>query len=743
MDSRRDAATNGSPSKDALPLSETNGDNNNTAAFLANGESTSHRDTETHPPLSSLTSTDAHHQPEPPSSSLVDTTPVPPVIEQPIPDLRDEAAAASLEHPSRPNETAEAMNQDLSKKSQQSEDVAMTSPMDILGADASQPPISDEAMEVIEDAPPADGQSQAHSTTQSVKLETSASRLENAAEPAPSSPKPTTSAGPEDTEMADAPSSTTKVSRERDEDEQSEGPAAKRTKTEGDASAAPEFKVPDASAAGPTQRAPLSVQTSNLSSNSAAPPTASSSVPITKAQFKFMLHGIRSLKKMNVATAFIHPVDPVALNIPTYYEIVKQPMDIKAMEAKLKEEKYNSVDEYKADFALMVRNAELFNGLDHPVTKSAQQLQESFLKQMANLPKADAAEPTAAEKKAKKAAATPTPRATAARRESRQQTAQSTNAGSPQFALPASGIPIIRRESTVGEGGRPKREIHPPAPRDLPYLSSKPKKKKFQWELKFCQEVVNELNKPKHGGIGYPFYNPVDPVALKIPHYHKVIKKPMDLGTISSNLKNGQYENAKEFESDIRLMFQNCYKFNPVNDPVHQMGKEFERVFDKKWEEKNQWIKDHAPPSGPTSPVTSDHEESEEEEEEEEDEDSELAKLKMQLAVTQKMVEAMEKRKEKTTPPVAGKKGSKAKNSSSKKPGRKSGGASQSSATKKDRKSSLSKTSKPSRPPHQVTYEEKRWISEKINALPDDKMNEALIIIKRNMPKLGVRTFIP
>ena len=36
------------------------------------------------------------------------------------------------------------------------------------------------------------------------------------------------------------------------------------------------------------------------------------------------------------------------------------------------------------------------------------------------------------------------------------------------FALGPTGVPLIRRDSmTVGDG-RPKRKIHPPAPRDLP-----------------------------------------------------------------------------------------------------------------------------------------------------------------------------------------------------------------------------------------------------------------------------------
>jgi len=37
----------------------------------------------------------------------------------------------------------------------------------------------------------------------------------------------------------------------------------------------------------------------------------------------------------------------------------------------------------------------------------------------------------------------------------------------------------------------------------------------------------------------------------------------MDLGTVKHKLTNNLYEKAKDFEEDVRLIFKNCYKFNP------------------------------------------------------------------------------------------------------------------------------------------------------------------------------------
>lgn len=78
----------------------------------------------------------------------------------------------------------------------------------------------------------------------------------------------------------------------------------------------------------------------------------------------------------------------------------------------------------------------------------------------------------------------------------------------------------------------------------------------------------------------------MDPVALNCPSYFKIIKEPMDLSTVQEKMNNNAYETADEFESDVRLIFKNCYRFNPDGTPVNKMGKRLEAIFDKKWAEK-------------------------------------------------------------------------------------------------------------------------------------------------------------
>lgn len=77
---------------------------------------------------------------------------------------------------------------------------------------------------------------------------------------------------------------------------------------------------------------------------------------------------------------FTTPVDPVALNIPTYHSIIKQPMDLGTMNEKLQRGEYESAKDFKSDFNLIVKNCVKFNGEPHPVTDAVKQLEALFEK---------------------------------------------------------------------------------------------------------------------------------------------------------------------------------------------------------------------------------------------------------------------------------------------------------------------------------------------------------------------------
>ena len=68
--------------------------------------------------------------------------------------------------------------------------------------------------------------------------------------------------------------------------------------------------------------------------------------------------------------------------------------------------------------------------------------------------------------------------------------------------------------------------------------------------------------------------------------YHKIIKKPMDLGTIDKKLREGKFSKEKidtEFYKEVTLVFDNAIKYNPNDNEIHKLALELKKHFDDTW----------------------------------------------------------------------------------------------------------------------------------------------------------------
>jgi hypothetical protein len=80
---------------------------------------------------------------------------------------------------------------------------------------------------------------------------------------------------------------------------------------------------------------------------------------------------------------------------------------------------------------------------------------------------------------------------------------------------PSTSVPVIRRNETEN-AGRPKREIHPPPPKDLPYADV-PKKQRRRSvkkdasneQLRFCVKILDQMGRKQHAAVVGPFAEPV------------------------------------------------------------------------------------------------------------------------------------------------------------------------------------------------------------------------------------------
>lgn len=68
-------------------------------------------------------------------------------------------------------------------------------------------------------------------------------------------------------------------------------------------------------------------------------------------------------------------------------------------------------------------------------------------------------------------------------------------------------------------------------------------------------------------------------LASSFQDYHKLIKQPMDLGTVKKRLENNYYWSGKECIQDFNTMFTNCYVYNKPGEDVVVMAQTLEKLF--------------------------------------------------------------------------------------------------------------------------------------------------------------------
>jgi len=87
---------------------------------------------------------------------------------------------------------------------------------------------------------------------------------------------------------------------------------------------------------------------------------------------------LKSLMAHPYGWVFNNPVDPVALNIPDYFNIIKSPMDFGTIKAKLEKNDYSGTEDFADDVRLTFSNATTYNPPGNDVHMMAQALRKIF-----------------------------------------------------------------------------------------------------------------------------------------------------------------------------------------------------------------------------------------------------------------------------------------------------------------------------------------------------------------------------
>ncbi|XP_006001132.1 bromodomain-containing protein 3 isoform X1 [Latimeria chalumnae] len=517
---------------------------------------------------------------------------------------------------------------------------------------------------------------------------------------------------------------------------------------------------------------------------------------------------MKALWRHNFAWPFQQPVDARSLNLPDYYVIIKNPMDLGTIKKRLEHNYYCKAMECIEDFNTMFTNCYVYNRPGDDIVLMAQALEKLFLQKVAQMPQEEIEVSMIRDKRGGKGkgrkstgggvqqVATITsvtklkppplvsdpviqqPVITVIQTQTKVSQLPKTLTPLSSAQLIPKGVkrkadtttPTTSVVTTSSESSPTPKELKPakipsrresgrpikPPKKDLPdsqLQHQTGKKPKLSEQLKYCNCILKEMFAKKHAAYAWPFYKPVDAEALGIHDYHDIIKHPMDLGTIKKKMDSREYKNAQEFAADIRLMFMNCYKYNPPDHEVVAMARKLQDVFEMRFARIPDELVESVPPFLPITGISKSSSSSESSSDDSSDSESSsenseeeraqrLARLQEQLRAVHEQLQAL------SQAPLSKPKKKKDKLKKKKeKCKRKDGGDEKKVKSKLQKKlkktssgSSQSKKIKQETPPECVsdeeinakpmTYDEKRQLSLDINKLPGDKLGRVVNIIQ-------------
>ncbi|XP_024909028.1 bromodomain-containing protein 3-like isoform X5 [Cynoglossus semilaevis] len=281
-------------------------------------------------------------------------------------------------------------------------------------------------------------------------------------------------------------------------------------------------------------------------------------------------------------------------------------------------------------------------------------------------------------------------------------------------------------------------------------------------QMKHCDAILKEMLSKKHAAYAWPFYKPVDAEALELHDYHDIIKHPMDLSTVRKKMDKGEYNDPQSFATDVRLMFSNCYKYNPPDHEVVAMARKLQDVFEMRFAKiPDEGLEASVPSTMPlvskstASSDSSNNSSSDESSDSEEERATRLAELQEQAPVSKPKKKKEKKDKEKKKEKEKDK-GNKGKTEDEKKPkaaAQQPKPANQKKAPARKANSTVTATRQPKKGSKTsgggsangddgeesslpMTYDEKRQLSLDINRLPGEKLGRVVHIIQSREPSL-------
>lgn len=262
-----------------------------------------------------------------------------------------------------------------------------------------------------------------------------------------------------------------------------------------------------------------------------------------------------------------------------YYEMISNPIDMKTIEGKNRNNEYRNLNDLEKDLLLMVRNAKTYNKPGSQIYKDANTLRKLFIAKKIELEQ----------------------RKILPLKSSDRIKAKRTSSSKFNKSFEDSPNASLNHEDSLVEDANDSGLEDEDDPMYKLY------------------EFVRSYKNSNDVRLSDPFMRL--PNRRYYPDYYDEIKRPTTLGKIKSKIKSNQYANLDEMLDELNIMFKNALKYNLKDSQIYRDALELQKQCFNKAKEYTEYV-----PVDDLSITSAEEDEPELEEEEEEEEQTQIKK---------------------------------------------------------------------------------------------------------------------